>query len=664
MTTALSRSQASQRIASLRDEIEHHRYLYHVLDKQEISEAALDSLKHELADLESQFPELITADSPTQRVAGEPAKGFQKISHSQRMLSLTDVFSMEELEDWEKRLQKITDDKLSYYAELKMDGLAVSLRYEKGMFVQGATRGNGLEGENVTSNLRTIKDIPLKLRGDYPVVLEVRGEVYMSKKQFDRLNKAEDGKYANPRNTAAGTIRQLDSKLVAERSLNFMAYDCISELGVDKHSDIHDQLIKLGFPSNPLNVRCRTLQEVKKFYQSIIKKRESLPYWTDGIVINVDSLSTHRKLGVVGKAPRGSTAYKFPAEQATTVVEDIRIQVGRTGALTPVAQLRPVQVAGTTVRRATLHNEDEIKRLDVRIGDTVIIEKAGDIIPDIIQVLVKLRPKNSKAYTFPLACPACGSRIRRKDTEVAYYCTNEQCFAKEKERLYHFVSNSGLDIEGLGPKIIDQLVDNGLITTFADIFALTVDDLMDMEGFAEKSARNLIAEIQISSTVTLPKFLQGLGIRYVGEETALALAHAFVTLDELREADLSALQSIPDIGDVVTESVISYFSDKVHQNHLSELLQYLEIIPFSSNKKSTSNTSPARDKTFVLTGSLETMTRDEAKKRIRDAGGKVANSVSKHTDFVVAGDNPGTKLDKATELDVNILSEKEFNNMV
>ncbi len=663
MSKSLSKNDAKQRIEKLREEIRHHRYLYHVLDTQEISEAALDSLKHELAQLEDEYPEFITSDSPTQRVAGVPQDGFTKVTHSRIMLSLNDAFSFNDLQEWEKRLQRITEQAFTYYAEIKMDGLAVSLRYEDGVLVQGATRGNGKVGEDVTANLRTINDIPIKLRGDYPKVLEVRGEVYMSKKQFEKLNKAEDGKYANPRNTAAGTLRQLNPQLVADRKLNFMAYDCVTDLGVVGHSDVHETVMEYGFPSNSYNTRCNTLSDVQKFYEAMMKKREKLPYWIDGIVINVDELVVFRDLGVVGKAPRGSIAYKFPAEQTTTVIEDIQVQVGRTGALTPVAYLQPVQVAGTTVSRATLHNDDEIKRLDVRIGDTVIIEKAGDIIPDIIQVLPKLRKKNSRAYQFPRKCPECKTPVIRGEDAVAHYCPNLDCPARHRERLYHFVSKAGLDIVGLGPKIIDQLMDIGLVHDFADIFKLTADDLFQLEGFAEKSAMKLVNEIKVASLTTLPELLQALGIRHVGEETSLTIAHTFGSFEELLAADLSILNAIPDIGDVVAESIYSYFRDKAHKAHLDELLEFIE---FDKSKKiiAIKGSNVLDGKSVVITGALSKMTRYEAKKLVRQHGGKASSSVSKQTGYIVVGDNPGSKYDRAKELGVAILSEQEFLKLI
>lgn len=647
-----------QRIAKLRKEIEHQRYLYHVLDKPDISEAALDSLKHELFLLEQDHPEYITPDSPTQRVGGQPLPAFQKVTHSKRMLSLNDVFSLEELQNWEQRWQKVVDAPIRYYAEIKMDGLAVNLRYVDGIFVQGSTRGDGKVGEDVTENLKTIESIPLRLRGDYPKLLEVRGEVYMTKKHFEELNKIEGNNYANPRNVSAGSIRQLDPKIAASRKLSFMAYDCVTDLGARYHSEVHEQLQELGFPSNAHNRLCSSLDEVEKYHADVIAKRAKLPYWTDGIVVNIDELSVFQELGFVGKAPRGAVAYKFPAEQATTIVEDIQVQVGRTGALTPVAHLKPVPVAGTTVSRATLHNADEIKRLDVRIGDTVIIQKAGDIIPEIVQVLPAMRSKHSKLFQFPKTCPACGAQVERHDEEVAYYCPNKNCFAQERERFYHFVSKTGFDIRGLGPKIIDQLMEEGLIHSFADLFELTVGDLEPLERFAEKKASKVVEEIQAHRSVTLARLIYALGVRHVGEETSITLAQQFGSIQKLCQANLDQLLQAEDIGEIVANSVIEYFSDKKHQQHLEELLHHVKITNPTVVQKTLSG------KTFVVTGTLKNFSRDEAKAAIRTAGGKVASSVSKKTDYVVVGEEPGSKADKAKELEVKILHEEEFEQLL
>ena len=583
------------------------------------------------------------------------------------MLSLNDVFSLEELQDWEQRITKVTKTLPTYYAEIKMDGLAVTLRYEHGVFRQGATRGDGKVGEDVTENLKTIESIPLKLRGKVPDVVEVRGEVYMTKRQFEQLNKTSDIQYANPRNVSAGSIRQLDPKIAASRKLSFMAYDCVTNVGVALHSQVHQWLVDHGFPSNKHNQLARSLSEVESYHQKIVQLRKDLPYWTDGIVVNIDDLAVYKKLGVVGKAPRGAVAYKFPAEQATTIVEDIQVQVGRTGALTPVAHLKPVHVAGTTVSRATLHNCDEIKRLDIRVGDTVIIEKAGDIIPDVIQVLPKLRSPQSKSYVFPRKCPACHSPVERREREVAYYCTNPQCFAQERERFYHFVSKTGFDIRGLGPKIIDQLIDAGLLHEYADLFELKVGDLEPLERFAEKKAGNIVIEIQTRKTIALSRFIYSLGIRHVGEETAITLANQFGTVAKLRQAvvetrDLASLQAVPDIGPIVAQSIVDYFSNKKNIQQVDRLLKFVNII----NPVGTSYRKyPQIDhKTFVVTGTLTGFSRDEAKAAIRAAGGDVSSSVSKQTDYVVMGENPGSKYDKAKALGVKILNEAEFRKMI
>lgn len=659
----LTLAQAKERITKLKNEIEHHRYLYHVLDRQEISEAALDSLKHELTQLEQAYPQFITPDSPSQRISGKALPGFKKVTHAVPMLSLNDVFSYHELQEWESRCQRLITGQQPYYAEIKMDGLAVSLIYQNGILIEGSTRGDGKVGEDVTENLKTIESIPLRLRGDYPKVLEVRGEVYMTKANFDALNKREDGKYANPRNVSAGSIRQLDPKIAASRKLSFMAYDAPVGIKATQHSDLHAQLVQLGFPSNNHNRVCKSLKEVEDYHSHIMEIRTQLPYWTDGIVVNIDDIAVYKQLGVVGKAPRGAAAYKFPAEQATTLVEAIQVQVGRTGALTPVAHLQPVPVAGTTVSRATLHNQDEIERLDVRVGDTVIIRKAGDIIPDIVQVLTNLRPKGSKAFRFPAQCPACGSTVERRAGEVAHYCPNPNCFAQERERFYHFVSKTGFDIRGLGPKIIDQLMEAGLIHEFADLFVLTEGDLAPLERFAEKKAGNLVTEIQAKRHITLPRFIYALGIRHVGEETAITLANTFGSFSKLRKANLAQLQSADDIGDVVAQSIISYFADQKRAQQVENLLQHLKIKSVPTVETS-QTTSLLAGKTIVVTGSLESFSRDEAKTAIRKAGGKVAGSVSKKTDYVVVGEDAGSKFDKAKELGVRILSEAEFKQLL
>ncbi|MDP3964588.1 MAG: NAD-dependent DNA ligase LigA, partial [bacterium] len=582
--------------------------------------------------------------------------------------------SHDEMLEWEKRVRKLLPDhaRLEYYAEVKMDGLAVALVYRQGMLVVGATRGNGIIGENVTQNLRTIESIPLRLSLDrlpkkYSLLsnkeIEIRGEVFMRRDVFETLNvqqkKRGQALFANPRNAAAGSIRQLNPKITAARSLDFFAYDLVTDLGQRTHEESHAIAQALGFKSNPKNKDCSTLTEVKKYYEHVAKLRDRLPYQLDGIVVNVNDIQTYRRLGVVGKAPRGSIAYKYPAEQATTIVEDIQVQVGRTGTLTPVAHLKPVQVAGTTVSRATLHNEDEIARLDVRIGDTVIIQKAGDIIPDIIQVLPKLRTGKERNFVFPSQCPVCGSKVERRSGEAAHYCTNQNCFAQTREKLYHFVSKTAFDIDGLGPKIIDQLYEHELIRDAADLFTLTEGDVEPLEGFAEVAAKNLVTGIRRSRSISLARFVYALGIRHVGEETANDLAVEFGSIGALRSADAERLEKISDVGIVVAKSVEEYFRESANKKLIDTLLANgVKIInpPKRQNKLGGA--------TFVLTGTLENLTRDEAKERIRLAGGDVSGSVSAKTDYVVAGDSPGSKLDTAKKLGVKVISEKELLGMI
>ncbi len=668
----MDKQAAIQRIAQLRKEINYHRYQYHVLDRQEISDAALDSLKHELQQLEQQFPELVAPDSPTQRVGGEPLKEFKKVRHRQRMLSLNDIFSVEELQEWRDRLMKLlpASTSLEYFCELKMDGLAISLLYRDGALYRAATRGDGQVGEDVTQNIRTIESIPLQLDLSQlkkpPRDIEIRGEVYMARRDFEKHNVrlAKEGKptYANPRNISAGSVRQLDPSVTAARKLRFMAYDLPTDLGQVTHETVHDILRELGFRAGDQNKRCSSLQEVERYHQEIGKKRKSLDYWSDGIVVTINDINTFTQLGTVGKAPRGAVAYKYPAEQATTVVEDIQVQVGRTGVLTPVAHLRPVQVAGTTVSRATLHNMDEIARLDVRIGDTVVIQKAGDIIPDIVQVLEKMRTGKEKKFTMPKKCPICDSPVERREGEVAYYCTNPRCYALQHEQLRHFVSKKALDIDGLGPKILEQLAAADLVKSPADLFDLTEEDLAPLERFAEKSAENLVQAIDAAKQVTLARFIYALGIRHVGEETAIDLAETFGSIDALMEASTEELAAVPDIGGVVAKSVYDYF----HDTQNSALIQNLQKKGLTIKKER----SPSRGsgsltgKKIVVTGTLDSLSRDEAKEKIRAAGGRWVSSVSKNTDYVVVGDSPGSKAEKAQSLGVTVLDEADFLKLI
>lgn len=670
----MNKQEAKSRIEKLKKEINHHRYLYHVLDKPVISDAALDSLKHELDQLEKKFPEYITSDSPTQRVSGKALDRFEKVPHKTRMVSLNDAFSYPEIEDWEKRNSKLLpgDTVLEYYTEIKMDGLAISLIYKNGKLEKGLTRGDGRVGENVTSNIRTIDAIPLvlkidKLKRDIPDEVEIRGEVYMETRVFQELNKIQkknnQPEFANPRNAAAGSIRQLDSKIAAERKLNFMAYDLVTDMGQKTHEESHNLLEELGFSAKLLHeksMKCKSLNEVYRQFDWIGKKRESLPFWIDGIVVTVNEINIYNKLGIVGKAPRGSVAFKFPAEQATTVVEGIHVQVGRTGALTPVAHLKPVQVAGSTVSRATLHNEDEIKRLNVKIGDTVIIQKAGDIIPDIVEVLPKMRTGKEKKFNMPKSCPMCGSKVLRKEGEVAHYCTNNNCSAVQREKIYHFVSKKAFDIEGLGPKIIDQLYDNGLIKNVVDIFDLTFDDLNSLERFADKSAENTINAIKNSRKITLSRFIYALGIRHVGEETAIDLADNFGSISKLMRVNEDTLNAIHEIGDVMADSITDFLKDQTNKDIINGLIERGVTIINPKHKKKTLVTG----KTVVITGTLDSFSREEIKNKIREVGGNVSGSVSEQTDFVVYGNNPGSKYDKAKELNITTISETEFLAML
>ncbi len=663
----MNKAEAKKRIEKLRQAISKYSYEYHVLDKLSIPEAAWDSLKKELADLERQFPEFITPDSPTQRVSGQPLDKFVKVRHKTPMLSLNDAFGEDDVRDWIDRVEKLAEQKLSYFCEPKMDGLAISIIYKQGVFYRAATRGDGQVGEDVTLNVKTIESVPLRLRdigSRYPDEVEVRGEVYMTKQAFAELNKKQRKKgepeFANPRNAAAGSIRQLDPRLAAERNLSFMAYDLVTDLGQSTHEQAHQLLVQMGFKAGDYLQLCSSLEEIMSFFSKLQKLRDKLPYWIDGVVITVNDLKVFKELGVVGKAPRGALALKFPAEQATTKVKDVIIQVGRTGVLTPVAILEPVKLAGTIVSRASLHNFDEIKRLGLKIGDTVIVQKAGDIIPDIVKVLPELRTGEEKVIRIPRRCPVCGAKVIRPQEEVNYYCSNPNCFAVQREHLYHFVSKPAFNIEGLGPKIIDQLLDAGLIKDASQIFDLTEGDLQPLERFAEKSAANLVKAIEQSKRISLARFLYALGIRHVGQQTALALARHFGSLDKIMSASIDQLTQVPDVGQVVAESIYNYFHNPQNIKFIQSLLDKGVVI----EEEKVRENLPWQGKTFVFTGSLSHLTRSEAQEKVRELGGNVANSVSKKTDFVVVGDNPGSKYDKAKKLGIVIVSEDDFLQML
>ncbi len=698
----MNKQEAKKRVKKLREMINYHRYLYHVLDKPKISDAAFDSLKNELEKLERQFPELITPDSPTQRVGGEPLDKFKKVEHAVPMLSMFDAFCYEDIKDWENRILKIIKDKtgnspkLEYFCELKMDGLAVNLVYEKGIFVLGATRGDGKIGEDVTQNLKTIESIPLRLREPRKEELknvgipekqikkifnliktgriEVRGEVIMTKKVFEELNKKlkKEGKtlLANPRNAAAGSIRQLDPKIAAQRKLDFYAYGLIlNNIQLEKHYQEHQLANLLGVKTLDKNKICFNLKEVEDFHKYWNKHRENkLPFECDGVVVVVNDLKFWPILGVVGKGPRYMIAYKFSAQQATTKVKNVVWHVGRTGILTPVAILEPVLIGGVTVTHATLHNMDEIKRLGLKIGDTVIIERAGDVIPKIVKVLKRLREGNEKSIYAPKRCPMCQSQVVRKEGEVAYRCSNPNCYAVNLRKLIHWASKGAADIEGLGKKVIEQLVKEGLVSDIADFYTLTEGDLMPLERFAEKSAHNLINAIQEKKKLSLSRFLYALGIRHVGEETANLISQEVLTnfkIDSPRDLifimkniSKEKLEKIKDIGPIVADSIYHWF----HKDSNIKLLEKLEKIGFKIEQEKIKK--KLEGKIFVLTGTLETFTREQAKEKIRELGGKTSSSVSKKIDYVVVGENPGSKYEKAKKLGVKIINEKEFLDLI
>ncbi len=661
------------RIAKLKKVIEHHRYLYHVLDKQEISDAALDSLKNELKKLEEEHPQYLTADSPTQRVGGAPLDKFKKIKHAVRQWSFDDAFDESEMRAWDERVIRLLGgDKPTYVTELKIDGFKIVLTYEKGLLKTAATRGDGEVGEDVTLNVRTIESIPLKLKREIDIVVE--GEIWMGKKEFARVNKEREAMgealYANPRNVAAGTIRQLDSRLVAERKLDSFIYDIsiwvrsVQELGHSAPKFLPSDQMKelkllsqLGFKVNKHFKLCKDIEEVIHDWKSWQKKAKEEDYWIDGLAVKVNEKKYQEILGYTGKAPRFTMAFKFPADQVTTRVLDIVLQVGRTGVLTPVAHLEPVRVAGSVVSRATLHNEDEIKRLDVRLGDTVIIQKAGDIIPDVVEVVKDLRPAGAKAYRFPGSCPVCGSSIERLEGEVAHRCINENCFARRNRALHHFVSKKALDIEHLGPQIVNLLIEKGLVAAPADFFNLRMEELQVLPGLGEKSAEKLIEAINKKRNVPLSNFLYALGIPQVGEETAYDLALHFGEVEALAKARLDDLTAVSGVGEVVAKSIHEWFRNEANNKILSDLLKQVKL------KKVIRPTGNLGGKTFVLTGTLS-FDRGEAEKMIRERAGQVSGSVSGKTDYVVFGKNPGSKYEEAKELGVELLDEEEFLKML
>ncbi|MDD3773757.1 MAG: NAD-dependent DNA ligase LigA [Patescibacteria group bacterium] len=650
--------EAQTRARKLRKILDKARFAYHVLDKPIIDDAVNDSLKNELEELERKFPELKTPDSPTQRVGGEPLAKFKKLAHQKPMLSLDDAFSFDELQDWENRNKRFlkNKEKFSYFAEVKVDGFAVSLVYENGKLVYGATRGNGKIGEDVTLNLKTIESIPFVLRQEskyYRQVsrgrFEIRGEVYMSAVAFKKLNKERQKKdlplFANPRNAAAGSIRQLDSRIAASRELDFFAYDIIGNLNINTHHETHQIAKDLGFKVIPFNRICENLNEVVNFKKFLDKKRKKLNYWIDGVVVLVDDLKTFQILGVAGKSPRGMIAYKFDPEEVTTILEDVVFNIGRTGMVNPVAILKPVLIAGTTVSRATLHNEDQIKKLDIKIGDTVVIVKAGDIIPKVLNNIKDLRPKNAREIIFPRTCPGCGGKLEKKG--AYWYCQDKNCFVIKKRALGHFVSRGGFNIEGLGPQILTALMEQGLVKIPADLFDLRESDLEPLERFAQKSSANLVKSIQGKKKIDLGRFLYSLGIRHIGEQTAIDLANNFKTLERIKNASLDDLNRVENIGTIVAESVYEYFHDKNKLKDLGKLLKKVQIVENTVKK------SKITGESFCITGSLDSMSRDQAKAKIRELGGQWRSDVTEDLSYLIVGREPGSKLAKAEKLIVS-----------
>jgi len=671
----MDKKNAKNRIQKLRQEINRLRFLYHVEDDPSVTDDVFDSLNRELKLILEKYPEFIDMDAPENRVGGKPLDKFKKVKHEVRMLSLNDVFSYSEIYDWEKRILKLletsgTSRNLEYFCELKLDGLSASLIYKNGILVEGSTRGDGFVGEDVTENLKMIGTVPLKLKNPYPDFIEVRGEVVMPNRVWRELNKKqiELGKlpFANTRNAAAGSLRQLDPNIAKERKLDFFAWDVAQlknnnqEVKIENHSDKHDLVRSLGFQVSPYEVKAKNIEEVILFIKKIEKIRMKLPHGSDGIVISVDEQSLQKDLGIVGKAPRYMVAYKYEAERNTTSVLCITVNVGRTGVLTPVAHFNPTIVAGSTVSKATLHNIDQINRLDLRIGDTVVIQKAGDVIPEVVEVLTKMRNGKEKKFRMPDTCPVCFSNVEQREASkvsVAYYCTNKNCPAKNKRGMQHFVNI--FEIYTVGPKILDRLKDEGLISDAADLFTLEIADLSGLERFGEKSASNIISSIQEHKKISLWRFIYALGIIHVGEQTARDLAQHYESLDKLMKATPEAINNLSNIGPVVSASIYRYFQDKSNQLFIKKLLDNGVSIYHEKTKS-----LKFKGLTFVLTGTLSLMSRDEAKRKIIENGGNVASSVSIKTNYLLVGDKPGSKYDEAKKLGIKILTENEFLKII
>jgi DNA ligase (NAD+) len=658
-----------ERAKALREELQRHNHLYYVLDQPEVSDAEYDRLFDELASLEKQFPDLVTPDSPTQRVGAPPLEEFKTVRHSLPMLSLGKATSEPEFLDFHRRVvEQSRVDKIPYVVEPKFDGLAVEVVYTNGFFSLGSTRGDGTIGEEVTLNLKTVKSIPLRLRGkDVPERIEVRGEVIMNKEDFAKLNRERENAgeplFANPRNAAAGSVRQLDSKVTAMRPLTMFAHGTglMSGKELSNHWDTLAYLKQLGFKVSEQIALCTRIEEVKSYYEKILDLRDRLPHEIDGIVIKVNDFELQRRLGEISRSPRWAVAWKFPAQQEHTVVKDIIVSVGRTGALTPVALLEPVRVAGVEVSRATLHNEDEVKKKDIRIGDTVVIQRAGDVIPEVVKVIEAKRTGRETPFVMPDLCPVCGSKVERPEGEAVHRCTGLACPAQIKEHLAHFASKGAMDIDGLGYKFLEQMVDKGIIHDQADLYSLKKENLMNMDRMGDKLAQNLLAAIDKSRRPALANLIYALGIRNVGEHLATVLARNFKSIGNLAGQKVEDLTQVHEIGPIVAESIYNFFHNQKNLKVLEKLKKGGVIFP---EERTDIEETPLEGKTFVLTGGLDSMTRDEARKVIETLGGRVSSSVSKKTDFVVVGKDPGSKQTDAQRLGVKTLDEGEFKKMV
>jgi DNA ligase (NAD+) len=664
-----TKDQARKEIERLRRELEHHNYRYYVLDAPEISDQEYDRMMRRLQDLEGLYPDLVTPESPTQKVGAPPRDEFGTVRHSIPMLSLQNAFADEELTEFDARVKRLlgTED-FDYVAEPKIDGLAVEVVYRGGIYAQGSTRGDGYLGEDVTENLRTVRSLPLRLRagtGGLPSLLEVRGEVYLGKKDFAKLNKKreESGEpvFANPRNAAAGSVRQLDPSITAARKLDIFLYAIGRYEGVDfrTHWDMLEAFKSWGLRVNPEIRMCKNVEEAAEFHTHIETRRKHLDYEIDGIVLKVNSLELQEKLGQISRSPRWAIAYKFEPEQATTVIKAIKVQVGRTGALTPVAVMEPVHIGGVEVKSATLHNQDEIDRKDIRVGDTVIVQRAGDVIPEVVEVVREKRTGREKKFTIPNRCPVCGSHVYRDPDEAVSRCTNMSCPAIIKQSIRHFASKAALDIDGLGTKIIDQLVERGLVKTVADLYRLTKDDLMSLERLGDKSSDNLLRSIEMSKKTTLTRLIYALGIRHVGDHVARVLAEEFASLEDVEKADVDDLTSIPEIGPKVAESIRSFFEEKRNRDAISDLVN----LGIEYHRAARSGGGKLKGKAFVFTGALKGFTRDEAKNLVEKLGGRVVGSVSKKVDYVVVGEDPGSKYEQAQKLGIKTIDETAFRKL-